>query len=224
MSSVRERRFKTINAIIRRGVTKGMIVGVTSQRVPMIEFECEAILPCVNFLNNSKTVFDRTVEGSCNVVNRLAEAYIELQIMFAVNRYGLGENELWRAFPRKRTGEHAAPLLMHVGNKSVHLIGYIKVHLDKLGEFIEMLRALDCVDPRYLDMAEYKREFTLRLSGKDKYGLRPVRPIVVAEIVEANTNRWVVDALVDPRAYLLADRWLYAFRRHGFDLMIRYLR
>jgi hypothetical protein len=221
----RERRYRSISAVLRRGsIARGMIVGVASSRIPMIEFECELIQMCVNFLNNPRTVYDRTVQESCQVVNRLIEAYIELQVVFALNRYGLELNELWRAFPKKRNGEYAAPIIMNVGNKSVHVIGFIKIHLDKLGDFVEMLRALDCVDPKYLDMAEYKREFTLRLSGKDRYGLKPVMPVVVAEIVEANTNRWVVDAKVHPRAYLAADRWLYAFRRYGIDVMIRYLK
>jgi hypothetical protein len=221
----RERRFKTINAVIRRGVTRGMIIGVTSSRIPMIEFECELIQPCVQFLVNPKTVYGRMVQESCEVVNRLIEAYLELQFMFAMNRYNLSEKEIWKAFPKKRNGEYVAPLFVNVGNKSLHVIGFIKIHLDKLGDFVEMLRALDCVDSRYLDMVELKREFTLRLTGKDRYGLRPVRPVVLAEVVEANTYRWVVDARVHPRAFMLIDRWLYTvFRRHGLDVMIRYLR
>ena len=221
----RERRFKTINAVIRRGVTHGMIVGVASSRIPMIEFECEYIQPCVNFLVNPRAVYGRTVQESCEVMNRLIEAYLELQFAFAVNRYNLNEKEIWKAFPRKRNNEYAAPLFVNIGNKSLHVIGFIKIHLDKLGDFVEMLRALDCVDSKYLDMVELKRQFTLRLSGKDRYGLRPVKPIVIGEIVEANVYRWIVDARVHPRAYLLADRWLYTvFRRHGLDVMIRYLR
>lgn len=220
-----ERKFKSIRAVIRRGVTKGMIIGVTSSRIPMIEFECDKIVPCVSFLNNPRTVYDSSVAKSCEVVNRLIEAYFELQLVFAVNRYGLSVDKLWKAFPRKRNNEYAAPVIVNVGNKSVHVIGFVKVHLDKLGDFVSMLRALDCVDPKYLDMIEYKREFTLRLSGKDRYGLRPVKPIVLGEVVEANTYRWVVDVKVNPRAYQLVDRWLYTvFQRHGFDVMVRYLR
>jgi hypothetical protein len=221
----REKRYKSIDAVLRRGgVARGMIVGVASSRIPMIEFECERIQMCIKFLTDSRTVYSREVDESCKVLNRLIEAYIELQFAFAVNRYNLSEREIWKAFPKKRNGEYAAPLIFNVGNKSAHVIGFIKVHLDKLGEFVSMLRALDCVDPRYLDMVELKRQFTLRLSGKDKYGLKPVQPIVIGEIIEANTYRWIVDARVHPRAYLLADRWLYTFQRHGIDLMIRYMR
>ena len=222
----RERRFKTIGAVLRRGsVAKGMIVGVTSSRIPMIEFECEFIQPCVHFLTNPTTVYSREVEESCKVVNRLIEAYLELQFVFVMNRYSLSEKEIWKAFPRKRNGEYAAPIIVNVGNKSVHVVGFVKVHLDKLGDFVAMLRALNCVDQKYLDMVEYKKEFTLRLSGKDKYGLRPVMPVVVGEVVEANTYRWVVDARVHPRAYMLVDRWLYTvFRKYGIDVMVRYLR
>jgi hypothetical protein len=221
----REKRYKSINAVLRRGgIAKGMIVGVTSSRIPMIEFECDKVLPCVSFLNNPKTAYSREVDESCKVLNRLIEAYLELQFVFAMNKYNLSEREIWKAFPRKRNGEYAAPLMFNVGNKSAHVVGFIKIHLDKLGEFVSMLRALDCVDSRYLDMVELKNQFTLRLSGKDRYGLKPVKPIVVAEIVEANTYRWVVDAKVHPRAYLLADRWLYVFRKHEMDLMIRYMR
>jgi len=220
----RERRFRSIDAVVRRGVARGMIVGVTSRRIPMVEFECEEVVPCVQFLANPRTVYGRSVEESCRVVNRLVEAYLELQFAFAVNRYGLGEMEIWKAFPRKRNMDYVAPIVMNVGNKSVHVIGFIKVHLDKLDEFVSMLYALDCVDSKYLDMVLFKKEFTLRLSGKDRYGLRPVMPVVVGEVIEANTNRWVVDAKVHPRAFLLADRWLYVFRRHGMDIMIRYLR
>jgi len=220
-----ERRYKSIGAVLRRGgVAKGMIVGVTSSRIPMIEFECEWIQMCVKFLTDSRTVYSREVDESCKVLNRLIEAYLELQFVFAVNRYDLDKRKIWKAFPKKRNGEYAAPLMFNVGNKSAHVIGFIKVHLDKLGEFVAMLRALDCVDSKYLDMVELKRMFTLRLSGKDRYGLRPVQPIVIGEIVEANVYRWVVDAKVHPRAYLLADRWLYVFRRYGIDLMIRYMR
>jgi hypothetical protein len=221
----REKRYKSIGAVLRRGgIAKGMIVGVTSSRIPMIEFECEWIQMCVKFLTDSRTVYSREVDESCKVLNRLIEAYLELQFVFAVNRYNLNEKEIWKAFPRKRNNEYVAPLMFNVGNKSAHVIGFIKVHLDKLGEFVAMLRALDCVDSKYLDMVELKKQFTLRLSGKDRYGLRPVQPIVIGEIVEANVYRWVVDAKVHPRAYLLADRWLYVFRRHGIDLMIRYMR
>jgi len=140
-----------------------------------------------------------------------------------VNRYNLKVSQLWKAFPKKRNNELAAPLVVNVGNKSIHVIGFVKVHLDKLGDFVAMLRALSCVDSKYLDMVEYKREFTLRMTGKDRYGLRPVKPVVVAEIVEANTYRWVVDARVHPRAYLAVDRWLYVFRKYGIDVMIRYM-
>jgi hypothetical protein len=221
----REKRYKSIDAVLRRGgIEKGMIVGVTSSRIPMIEFECEQIQMCIKFLTSSKTVYSREVDESCKVLNRLIEAYLELQFAFAVNRYNLSEKEIWKAFPKKRNGEYAAPLMFNVGNKSVHVIGFIKVHLDKLGEFVAMLRALDCVDSKYLDMAELKRQFTLRLSGKDRYGLKPVLPIVTGEVVEANTYRWIVDARVHPRAYLLADRWLYVFQKYGIDLMIRYMR
>jgi len=218
----RERRYRSINAVMRRGVAKGIIVGVTSSRIPMIEFECDKVVPCVSFLNNPRVVYDRTVQESCQVVNRLIEAYFMLQIVFAVNRYGLKLNELWKVFPRKRNGEYAAPLIVNVGNKSVHVIGFVKVHLDKLGEFVSMLRALDCVDPKYLDMVEFKKEFTLRLSGKDKYGLRPVRPVVLGEVMEANTYRWVVYVGVSPRAYMIIDRWLYSvFQANGFDVVVR---
>ena len=224
MWSMSERRFKTVSAVLRRGVTRGMIVGVTSRRVPMVEFECEKVVPCVQFLTNPRTVYGRGVEESCRVVNRLVEAYLELQFAFAVNRYGLKEGEIWKAFPRRRNMDYAAPIIMNVGNKSVHVIGFVKIHLDKLDEFVSMMRALDCVDQRYLDMVEYKKEFTLRLSGKDRYGFKPVVPVVVGEVIEANTNRWVVDVKVHPRAYMLVDRWLYVFRRHGIDIMFRYLR
>jgi len=218
----RERRYRSINAVLRHGVARGMIVGVTSSRIPMIEFECDKVIPCVSFLNNPRVIYDRTVQESCQVVNRLIEAYFMLQIAFVVNRYGLKVNELWKAFPKKRNNEYVAPLIVNVGNKSVHVIGFVKIHLDKLGEFVSMLRALDCVDPRYLDMVEFKKEFTLRLSGKDKYGLRPVRPAVLGEVMEANTYRWVVYVDVAPRAYQLIDRWLYTvFRANGFDVMVR---
>jgi hypothetical protein len=222
----REKRYKSIGAVLRRGgVAKGMIVGVASSRIPMIEFECERIQMCVKFLSDSRTVYSREVDESCKVLNRLIEAYLELQFVFAVNRYNLNEKEIWKTFPKRRNGEYVAPLMLNVGNKSVHVIGFIKVHLDKLGEFVAMLRALDCVDSKYLDMVELKKQFTLRLSGKDRYGLKPVQPIVIAEIVEVNVYRWVVDAKVHPRAFMLIDRWLYTvFRRHGLDVMIRYLR
>jgi hypothetical protein len=220
----RERRYKSVRAVLRRGVVKGMIIGVTSRRIPMVEFECELIQPCVKFLVNPRTVYGRDVEESCKVVNRLIEAYLALQFMFAVNRYGLETSEIWKAFPRKRNNEYAAPIVVNIGNKSVHVIGFIKIHMDKLHEFAEMLRALDCVDHRYIDMVEHKKEFTLRLTGKDKYGLKPVKPVVIAEVIEANTYRWIVDALVHPRAYMLIDRWLYTvFRSNGIDVMVRYL-
>ena len=223
--SMSERRYKSIGAVLRRGgVAKGMIVGVSASRIPMIEFECDKIQLCIQFLANPRTAYDRSVEESCRIVNRLIEAYLELQYAFAINRYGVGEREIWKVFPRRRNGEYAAPLFVNIGNKSLHVIGFIRIYLDKLGEFVAMLRALDCVDSRYLDMVELKKQFTLRLSGKDRYGLRPVKPMVIGEIVEANVYRWVVDAKVHPRAYLLADRWLYVFRRHGIDLMIRYMR
>jgi len=218
----RERRYRSIGAVMRRGVARGMIVGVTSSRIPMIEFECDVIQPCVQFLNDPKTVYGRGVEESCRVVNRLIEAYFMLQFVFVVNRYGLKLDELWKAFPKKRNNEYAAPIVVNIGNKSIHVIGFVKVHLDKLGDFISMLRALDCVDQKYLDMVEYKKEFTLRLSGKDRYGLRPVKPVVMGEVVEANTNRWVVYVDVSPRAYQLVDRWLYStFQMNGFDVMVR---
>jgi hypothetical protein len=219
----REKRYKSIGAVLRRGgIAKGMIIGVSASRIPMVEFECDKVMPCVGFLNNPKTVYDSSVAKSCEVVNRLIEAYMELQFAFVINRYGLNINEVWKVFPKKRSGEYAAPIMVNVGNKSIHVIGFVKVHLDKLSDFVSMLHALDCVDSKYLDMVEFKKQFTLRLSGKDRYGLRPVMPIMMGEVVEANTNRWVVYVGVSPRAYQLVDRWLYTvFQLKGFDVVVR---
>jgi len=187
----------------------------------MIEFECKEILPCVQFLNDPRTLYGRTVEESCRVVNRLVEAFYELQFLFALNHYGVPPREIWKALPKKKTGEPAGPVAITVGNKSLHAYGFIKIYLDKFEIFVNMLRALDCVDRKYLDMALFKRSFTLRLTGKEKYGLKPIVPVLVGEIAEANTNRWVVYVRVLPRAYLLIDRWLYTvFRSKGIDVIV----
>ena len=215
------RRFTSISAALRR-VTTGRIIGFTASRLPMIEFECDEIFACVQFLTNPRVVYDASVERSCQTVNKLVQAFYELQFMFALDRYGIRHSEIWKALPKKKTGEIAGPIAITVGNKSIHVYGFVKLHIDKLEEFVNLLRALACVDQRYLDMVLYKKEFTLRLTGKEKYGYRPVKPIVVGELVEMNTGRWGVIAEVDRRAYMLVDRWLYpTFMQKGFDVIIR---
>ena len=215
------RRFTSISAVLRR-VTDGRIIGFSASRLPMIEFECDEVLTCVQFLNNPKVLYDASVERSCQTVNKLIQAFYELQFMYALDKYGVKPNEIWKVLPKKKTGEIAGPVVVTIGNKSIHIYGFIKLHIDKLEEFVNLLRALSCIDSRYLDMVMYKKEFTLRLTGKEKYGYRPVKPIVVGELVEMNTGRWGVIAEVDRRAYMLADRWLYpTFMQKGFDVIIR---
>jgi hypothetical protein len=216
-----ERKFTSVRAVIRHAVPQGAIIGFTASRLPMIEFECMEIMPCVQFLNDPRVLYGRAVEDSCRVVNRLIEAFYELQFVFALNHYGVPPREIWKALPKKRTGEIAGPIAVTVGNKSIHVYGFIKIYLDKFEIFVNMLRTLDCVDRRYLDMALLKRAFTLRLTGKERYGLRPVAPVIIGELAEANTGRWVVYARVVPRAYLLVDRWLYTtFRSKGIDVIV----
>ena len=221
MWNMSSRRFTSISAALRR-VTAGRIIGFTASRLPMIEFECSEILDCVYFLTNPKVVYDASVERSCQAVNKLIQAFYELQFMFALDKYGVRPNEIWKVLPKKKTGEVAGPLVITVGNKSVHVYGFVKLHIDKLEEFVNLLRALSCVDSRYLDMVLYKKEFTLRLTGKEKYGYKPVKPVIIGELVEMNTGRWGVIAEVDRRAYMLVDRWLYSvFVRKGFDVIVR---
>jgi len=215
------RRYTSISAALRR-VTAGRIIGFSAARLPMIEFECEEIFDCVTFLTNPRVVYDASVDRSCQAANRLIQAFYELQFMYALDRFGIKPNEIWKILPKKKTGEVAGPLVVTAGNKSVHVYGFIKIHLDKLEEFVNLLRSLGCVDMRYLDMVLYKKEFTLRLTGKEKYGYRPVKPVVIGELVEMNTGRWGVIAEVDRRAYMLVDRWLYSvFVRKGFDVIVR---
>jgi hypothetical protein len=207
--------------MIRHAVPRGAIIGFTASRLPMIEFECREIMMCVHFLNNPRALYGRGVEESCRVVNRLIEAFFELQFVFASSHYGVTPREIWKVLPKKKTGETAGPVAVAVGNKSIHVYGFIKIYLDRFGTFVNMLGALDCIDRKYLDMALLKRSFTLRLSGKERYGLKPVMPVLIGELAEANTGRWAVFVRVIPRAYMLVDRWIYTvFRTRGIDVIV----
>ena len=212
------RRYKGIDAVIRRGVARGAIIGFSARRMPMVEFECEKVMPCIHFLANPRAVYSREVAESCRYVNNLIWAFYEIQFYWLISK--IPEKYMWfKAFFRKRNGEVAAPVVVAVGNKSVHVYGFVRLHLDDFERFVEMVRALECVDQRYLDMVLLKRQFTLRLSGKEQYGLRPVKPIFLGEVVEGNTNRWMLVGRFDRRAYMLFTfPWL--FMRHGYDVVI----
>jgi len=215
------RRWTSIGAVTRH-VPQGRIVGFSAARLPMVEFECEEVMPCVQFLANPRVVYGRAVGRSCDILSGLIRAFYEIQFYFASNVYQVEPREIWKVLPKKANGEVAGPLLVAVGNKSVHVYGFLKLHLDKFDDFVVMLRALNCVDQRYLDMALLKRRFTLRLTGKSQYGYRPVRPVVMGELAEVNTGRWGVFAEVDRRAYMAVTDWLYTtFMRRGFDVVVR---
>ncbi|QJF12383.1 hypothetical protein PFV2_gp10 [Pyrobaculum filamentous virus 2] len=172
-----EARIRNPKGALRYATQKGLKVGISSNRIPMIEIEHPEIVYCVYWLRSpAKVVYGLDVDEACNkVVNEIAR-FVAAQVAMASL-----ENRVRRMWIRG--GRAIAPFYIGAGNKSVHVIGIFRFGVDEFRK-LYMLYQTEAryIDKRYIDMVLYKGYATLRVTAKEKGG--PVKPVAMYYLEE----------------------------------------
>ena len=203
-------RFSNIRGAMKYATQRGLKVGVSSSRIPMIEIEHEEIKPCVEFLRNPRVTLREYVE-SCEKAVRDIWVFITLQFAQAEKEAGAW----WRMLPKDKKGMLRGPLVINVSSKSIHIIGPLRVK--NFREFYLVLGTeVRYVDKRYIDYVEMKGYATLRLSAKSAPADVP-RPVMIYEIFEVNTMRFLAGRVECRRGTgdVFVNRILYKLQELG---------
>jgi hypothetical protein len=203
-------RFSNIRGAMKYATQRNLKVGVSSNRIPMLEIEHPEIMPCVEFLRNPRMLLKEYVE-SCEKAVRDIWVFITLQFAHAKQEVG----EWWKALPKDKRGVPRGPLIINVSNKSIHVIGPLRIR--NFREFYLVLSTeVKYVDRRYIDYVIGKGYATLRLSAKVGAADVP-RPVAVYEIMEVNTLKFLAGRVQCDRRVgdVFINRILYKLQELG---------
>lgn len=178
-----ENRFTSITGALRYGGIKGLKIGVSSDRIPMIEFESEEVRPCVWFLRSvvwervglytTRVMWDDSVRESCERLAKSIRTWVTLVMLYPRQTTGFNLLELKEWWWKKKTGGYEFRYDVRVGDKSVHVIGPGRFPRDVFRQFYQWLllgnvySIIGNVDERYLQYVNYKGYATLRMYGKE---------------------------------------------------------
>jgi hypothetical protein len=189
---------------------RGLKVGVSSNRIPMVEIEHEEIKPCVEFLRNPKMLLKEHVEACEKAVHDI-RTFIALQFAHAKQEVG----EWWKALPKDKRGMPRGLLIINVASKSIHIIGPLSIR-DFRTFYLALSTEMRYIDRRYIDYVIEKRYATLRLSAKVGAADVP-RSVAVYEIMEVNTLKFLAGRIECDRRVgdVFVNRILYKLQELG---------
>jgi len=224
------RRFPSIITAVnywKRMGKRGVLVGMCSDRIPMIEFECEASKLCVQGLRDPLRIANW--QESCEYVFREAVApYFGYQLAFAAELYKISTRPEWeKATCPTKVGVRKVPFVFNVADKSLHAVGMVCLPRDWYPRFYGSLLgvSLQCVDQAYIEAVVNKKYATLRVVPKTLGRERVtewhlIKSIVVGEFVVENLKpRVVVYKLYRP-AWDFVNHVFVAIRQFGIDVEI----
>ncbi len=203
-------RFSNIRGAMKYATQRNLKVGVSSNRIPMIEIEHEEIKPCVEFLRNPRMLTKEYVE-SCEKAVRDIWVFITLQFAQAEKEVGAW----WKALPKDKKGVPRGPFVINVSNKSIHVIGFLRIK-DFKTFYMALGTEVKYVDRRYIDYVIGKGYATIRLSAKSAPADVP-RPVAIYEIFEVNTMRFLAGRVECDRRVgdVFVNRILYKLQELG---------
>jgi hypothetical protein len=195
---------------MRYATQKGLKVGVSSNRIPMIEIEHPEVMPCVEFLRNPRMLLKEYVE-SCEKAVQDIRTFIALQFAQAEKEVGAW----WKALPKDKRGMLRGPLVINVASKSIHVIGPLRIK-DFKTFYMALGTEVKYVDKRYIDYVIEKGYATLRLSAKVGAADVP-RPVAIYEIFEVNTLKFLAGRVECKRGTgdVFVNRILYKLQELG---------
>ena len=177
-------RFKSIRGAVRYATQRNLKVGISSDRIPMIEVEHEDTLFCVYWLQRPlKVVYDDSVDTSCAKVVEEIERFLAAQV--ALLRHDKARH-MWA----DQSGRVTAPIYMAVGDKSFHWIGIFRFGKEAFRQLYLLYSSeAKYVDRRYIDYVLQKGYATLRITPKVA---KPVKPVFMGYLREVNTGEFKV--------------------------------
>ena len=205
-------RFSNPMGALRYASQKGVKVGISSDRWPMIEIEHPEIMSCVHFLRNPRmVVFNKDVDESCKKVAEEIRRFVLSQFALTMQR---GK---WYHFLANVNGELKAPLILSVASKSLHFIGVLKFPRDLYVPLYMLYRTeAKYVDQMYIEYVIRKGYATLRLTNK-KEGIKdfPI-PLAIYEVAEVAPKKFMVHKIKCARwANVVVNRVLDLFQQLG---------
>jgi len=225
-----ERRLPSAEVAVRkwqRMGKRGVLMGISSERIPMMEFECEDAALCVMGLKDPLRIANW--QPACDRTFREIAKYFGYQLAFLSTLYQISMKPDWeRATCPTKTGERKAPFVIRVGNKSIHVIGSACI---PRGEWFKKYYAFllgvewSCVDTKYIEAVLLKGYATLRITpktaGKAKVTEWDIpKNVVVGEFVVENLKpRLIILQLYRP-AWDFVNYVLTTFRQFGIDVEV----
>jgi len=222
-----ERRLPSAEVAVRkwqRMAKRGVLVGISSERIPMMEFECDDAALCAMGLKDPLRIANW--QPACDRVFREVAKYFGHQLAFLSVLYQISLKPDWeRALCPTKTGVRKAPFVIRVGNKSIHTIGVGCIARDWFKRFYASLLGVEwkCVDVKYIEAVIEKGYATLRVTPKTRDKKRVTewdvpKNVAVGEFVVENLKpRLVVFQLYRP-AWDFVNYIFVVFRQFGIDV------
>jgi len=225
-----EKRYPSAEVAVRKWQKmgkRGVLMGISSERIPMMEFECEGAALCVMGLKDPLRIANW--QPACDRVFREIARYFGHQLAFLVAVYQIDMKPDWgRVLCPAKTGERKVPFVIRVGNKSLHVIGSACVPRGEwFKKYYAFLSGIEwkCVDAKYIEAVLLKGYATLRIVPKTAEKVRVTewdvpKNVVVGELVVENLKpRLVVKELYRP-AWDFVNYVFVVFRQFGIDVEI----
>jgi len=225
-----ERRLPSAEVAVRkwqRMRKRGVLIGMSSERIPMMEFECEDARLCAYGLRDPLRIANW--QPSCDKVFREIARYFGYQLAFVSTLYQITMKPDWeRVLCPTKSRERKAPFVVRVANKSIHVVGSACIPRGEwYRKFYAFLSGIEwnCVDMKYIEAVIEKGYATLRIVPKTAEKARVTewdipKNIVVGELVVENLKpRLVVKELYRP-AWDFVNYVFVTFRQFGIDVEI----
>jgi len=225
-----ERRFPSARTAIehwRRMAKRGVLVGISSERIPMMEFECDDAALCAMGLKDPLRIANW--QPACDRVFREVAKYFGHQLAFLSVLYQISLKPDWeRTLCPTKTGVRKAPFVIRVGNKSIHTIG---IGCIPRGEWFKKFYAFlsgiewSCVDSKYIEAVLLKGYATLRVTPKTRDKVRVTewdipKNVVVGEFLVENLKPVLAVYELYRPVWDFVNYVFVVFRQFGVDVRV----
>jgi len=223
-----ERRLPSAEVAVRkwqRMGKRGVLVGMSSERIPMMEFECEDAKLCAMGLRDPLRIADW--QPACDRVFREIAAYFGHQLAFLAAVYQISMKPDWeRVLCPTKVGERKAPFVVRVASKSIHVVGSACIPRGEwFKKFYFFLSGIEwkCVDTKYIEAVIEKGYATLRITPKTADKARVTswdipRNIAIGELIVENLKPVLVVKEIYRPAWDFLNHIFVVFRQFGIDV------
>jgi len=225
-----EKRFPSVKVALawwRKVSKRGVLIGMSSERIPMMEFECEDAKLCVMGLRDPLRIAENWVLACDRVFREVARWYGYL-LAFVSELYQIDMKPKWEyALCPTKVGVRKAPFFVRIASKSIHVGGSTCIARDWYKRFYASLLGAEwrCVDTKYIEAVIEKGYATLRIVPKTADKARVTlwdipRNIAIGELIVENLKPVLVVKEIYRPAWDFLNYIFVVFRQFGIDVEV----